>query len=941
MKNISHLLFALLLSFSAVGQVITVTPEFPQLNDSVTIVFNAGQGNAALNGFSGPVYIHTGLITDFSGSAGDWKFIKTPWPAPDSTVLMTGMGNNQWRIRFKLNTFYGCGTSDKPRAMAMVFRNAAGTQVGKNADGSDVYYPIYGSGFTGAITSPIEYVRVVTQGQSFPFTVKTNQPAFINLYRNNQLSAQQASNTTCSANIVANQPGKYWLKMRAETTTGLVFTDSMYYVVRNPPVVQDPPAGMKQGINYLPGDTAVVLMLKVPFKDHVFVIGDWNNWEIAPQWQCAKSFDGDRYWIRVGGLTPGTEYRFQYVVDDNIRIGDPYCDKVLEQGTDNAINPLIYPNLIPFPNGKTYNKVSVFQPGQTPFNWQVPNFQKPDSRDLVVYELLVRDFVPRHDFKSIIDSIKYLKNLKVNAVEFMPWGEFEGNNSWGYGPTYFTAVDKYYGPKEKLKELIDTLHKNGIAVILDVVFNHCFGQSPYATLFWDQDNERPSSNSPYCNPVAKHPFNVGFDFNHDSPYVQEMVDSVLSYWVKEYKVDGFRFDLSKGFTQFDSGLDVGLWSQYDQSRVNHIQRIVNKLWARHPGTYAILEHLGNNDEETVLCAMGCMLWGKATFETSQAAMGFENSSNFEWGLSYKARNWPFHNLVGYAESHDEERIMYTVKTYGNANGNYSTRTNANAMQRMAQLAPYVFLTPGPKMLWQFGELGYDISIDFNGRTGVKPNRWWEYYNNPDRHRLYKTYAAFIKLKQLHPSYRTSNYNMSVGGKQKQLYINDAAMNTCVFGNFDVVQTNVFTGFQHTGTWYDYLTGAPLQVNDVNMTVSLQPGQFKVYTDQQLPVPDMTIPNLTNIEEMDAVQNFGAYPNPFEHFTTLTYALEASQEVELVVSDALGRRVKTLFKGMAQAGPQMVEWDGETEGGERAEAGVYLYQLKTSKGTQSGKIMLMR
>jgi hypothetical protein len=245
------------------------------------------------------------------------------------------------------------------------------------------------------------------------------------------------------------------------------------------------------------------------------------------------------------------------------------------------------------------------------------------------------------------------------------------------------------------------------------------------------------------------------------------------------------------------------------------------------------------------------------------------------------------------------------------------------------------------MLWMFGELGYDISIDFNGRTGVKPNRWWEHINNPDRHRLLKTYSAFIKLKQLHPSYRTSDYDMSVGGKQKQLYINDAAMNTCVFGNFDVVQTNVFTGFQHTGTWYDYLTGAPLQVNDVNMTVSLQPGQFRVYTDQQLPIPDMTIPNLTNLEEMNAAQNLGAYPNPFEHFTSITFSLEEGQEVDLVVTDALGRRVKSLFRAMAQTGAHMVEWNGDTESGERVEAGLYLYQLTTAKGTQSGKIMLMR
>jgi 1,4-alpha-glucan branching enzyme len=195
-------------------------------------------------------------------------------------------------------------------------------------------------------------------------------------------------------------------------------------------------------------------MLRAPWKNHVYVLSDLNDWQVDLNFLMKRANDGERYWLQVNGLTPQTEYRMQYYVDDHIRIGDPYSEKVLEQGSDNAINPLIYPNLIPFPTGKTVEKVTVFQTAEPEYNWQVTNFQKPDSRDLVIYECLVRDFVNRHDFKSIIDSIKYFKNLHVNAVQFMPVQEFEGNNSWGYSPTYFTAIDKYYGPREKLKELV-------------------------------------------------------------------------------------------------------------------------------------------------------------------------------------------------------------------------------------------------------------------------------------------------------------------------------------------------------------------------------------------------------------------------------------------------------------------------------------------------------
>jgi hypothetical protein len=134
-------------------------------------------------------------------------------------------------------------------------------------------------------------------------------------------------------------------------------------------------------------------------------VGDFSNWEIDPQYQMKKSSNGERYWIDITGLTPGAETRFQYLVDNDIRIADPNAEKVLDPNLDGAINPIFYPNLIPYPAGKTTEIVSVMQPGEPAYNWQVPNFQKPDVRDLVVYELLIRDFVNIHTFDKVRDSL--------------------------------------------------------------------------------------------------------------------------------------------------------------------------------------------------------------------------------------------------------------------------------------------------------------------------------------------------------------------------------------------------------------------------------------------------------------------------------------------------------------------------------------------------------
>ena len=152
----------------------------------------------------------------------------------------------------------------------------------------------------------------------------------------------------------------------------------------------------------------------------------------------------------------------------------------------------------------------------------------------------------------------------------MPIMEFEGNESWGYNPSYFFAPDKYYGSRDDLKEFIQAAHQQGMAVILDMVLNHAFGQNAMVRMYWNSDQNRPSEDSPWFNEEPTHPFNVGFDFNHESLYTKDFVDSVNLYWISEYHFDGFRFDLSKGFTQTNNPTDVGKWGQYDPVSYTHL-----------------------------------------------------------------------------------------------------------------------------------------------------------------------------------------------------------------------------------------------------------------------------------------------------------------------------------------------------------------------------------
>ena len=203
---------------------------------------------------------------------------------------------------------------------------------------------------------------------------------------------------------------------------------------------------------------------------------------------------------------------------------------------------------------------------------------------MVVYELLVRDFIQNRNYQTLTDSLGYLKRLGINTIELMPITEFSGNDSWGYNPIYYFAPDKAYGTKDALKRFIDAAHKQGIAVVLDIVLN----QADYEFSLREKCTGQATDPLPIVrtfNQQATHPFSVFFDFNHESPDTKAFVDRVCAYWLREFNMDGFRFDLSKGFTQKNTGNDVAAWGAYDASRIAILKRIYDQIRTVDPTAY--------------------------------------------------------------------------------------------------------------------------------------------------------------------------------------------------------------------------------------------------------------------------------------------------------------------------------------------------------------------
>ena len=573
------------------------------------------------------------------------------------------------------------------------------------------------------------------------------------------------------------------------------------------------------------------------------------------------------FWLEFEVEDINKKYTFQYLVDGKLQVSDPYSEVILDPYNDGEIKRYFDDSMPAYPE-KGDGLVSIIQINDPDvYEWEVTDFVAPAKEDLVIYELCVRDFVTSKRLTDVMKYLDYLKDLGINAIELMPVSEFDGNNSWGYDPNHYFAYDKAYGNKNDYKAFVDECHKRGIAVIVDMVFNHGTGQQPFAKLYWQ--GNATAENNPWYNRVARHPFNVFHDFNHEYEGTRMFFKRVLAFWLEEYKIDGYRMDLTKGLTQTNSGDDAGKWSKKDDSRIAILKDYYDTVKATKANAYFILEHLADYSEEKILADYGMMPWRNMNNSYNQAAKGAPASSHF---VDNNGKGGMFTNQwVGYAESHDEERNMYIAKAYGA--GNIKT-DEAVRLGRVPALIAFAQLIPGPKMMWQFGEMGYDYSINYCGagkddsdgcRTNRKPIPWilkWD--ENELRMNAYYQSAKVINLRTKHPAFfrenavTATNCNQATFSAPRRIdvhYVKPAndptaeeSIDIIILANFHATENVTTSGnFAHTGIWYNYMTGEQMQVNRTNKTLTLKPGELLILTSRPLD-------NTVSIDEATANEN---------------------------------------------------------------------------------------
>ena len=879
----------------------SIDPNPFEVNESVTITVDINSNDTNCNSISNPdsVYMHAGIGDDSS----PWGYsVVGNWGQDDGVGQMTDNGNGIWSITIVPEDYFGLNSSQASSAtsMGMVFRNEDGTQELKDQGCSDFFINV--GSFQVELINPDNYgiILVDYNGSTQILAQNTNGNANYILYANGELVDSEDDinfyNGYQFNNLIENQYCELHIS-QGDSTIIKKFT-----ILVNNTTIESLPSGLDDGINYNDDTTKVTLVLSAPYKDFVYVAGDFNLWSPTSEYAMKKDSNSERFWIEIQGLEPGEIYTYQYWVSDLssidespslVKTADPFSTMVLSPFDDPWIPENSYPNLPEYPyDFGVEREATVLKTGQEEYNWQVDNFEKPDEEDLIIYEVLIRDFDADRTFQNLINRIDYFKELNINAIELMPIMEYEGNESWGYNTAFHMSVDKFYGPEEKLKEFIDLCHQNGIAVIFDLVMNHVMGRSPMNRMWMNDPDENgwgePSEENPYFNEIATHSYGLGNDFNHQSSYTQYYTQRVVKHWIQEFKIDGIRWDLTKGFTQNCNAGDDNCTNSYQQDRVDVLKSYADYSWGLDPDHYVIFEHLGTSDEEQQWAnyrleeGKGIMMWGKTNTPYFQLLMGYGSDSNFS-GIGHESRGFNGKRLLGYFESHDEERVMYKALQFGNNWDGYNIQELNTALSRMSAIGAISLTIPGPKMIWHFSDLGMDNSLFtcYDGtinepdcKLDTKPQpQWIDYWlQNNNRREIYDNWSRIIDLK-INEDVFEGNYSISSGSLTPVIYVWDDDIassnlkNVVILANFDVVDQEITPYFPYTGTWYDLMDSSGnsfVNISSTNDQITLQPGEFRIYGNQ--------LATSLSITDHDTYE-WKMYPNPTDKYISFNKSFD--------------------------------------------------------------------
>lgn len=737
MKRIFTLLtaFIMMSALSVKADMFTPSPQpLQESSENVVITFDATQsGVAGLQGLSTDLYAHIGVYTNLSPNS--WKYTSN-WGDNAAKYKLARVGTDKYQITIgDIRTYFGITNAEETVSkICIIARTAdAGTQT------SDQFVDVYPEGlYVSLTTNPSN--TTITKATEITFTASTTQSANIKLYVDDAevKSASNATSLTYTRNF--NTPGEQnVVKAVATNSNGTVESVVNVFYVKSSDQGNYPGGVPKQGA-VKNADGSVTFCLAAPNKSSVILVGSWDNYEaLSSNTMKYQDYNGYRYfWTTVTGLDNSTYYPYYYLVDGKYRVSDPYSSVILDYNSDKWLDGDVGADVFADCPDYPYSQLDGVMLGvykgdlHDTYDWKVENFKVTKPNSLVIYELLFRDFTGESKtadgtIRKAIEKIDYLYDLGVTAVELMPVMEFDGNSSWGYSTNAYMAVDKAYGSPDDLKEFIDLCHQKGIAVILDIVFNHTPGLHPWYQMY-------EAGASPFYNATAPHDYSVYEDIKQEYPLVEQHWVDVLTFWLTKYKVDGFRFDLVKGLgdtNSYGNGTEA-----YNQSRIDRMTRLHAAMKKVNPNVIHINEHLASAEEETPMGNDGQYQWNNQNGNAITYASG--SGADLRYFNSANCSR-PVCSTVDYAQSHDEQWV-----------GNKAISGTQARMRRLGSVAAQLLMSPGPKMMFQFDELGYDKELTEANRVDPKQMPATSWYSSTYRMGLKQNYTDLNWMRRLNP-----------------------------------------------------------------------------------------------------------------------------------------------------------------------------------------------
>gem|GEM_PF-3208565 len=384
--------------------------------------------------------------------------------------------------------------------------------------------------------------------------------------------------------------------------------------------------------------------------------------------------------------------------------------------------------------------------------------------------------------------------------------------------------------------------------------------------------------------------------------------------------------------------------------MNILRAYADNQWSYDPTSYIIFEHLGTDSEEGQWAnyrigeGKGVMMWDKETNPYNQNTMGFAANSNFS-RVKYSAHGFSGLRADSYGESHDEERIMYRNINFGASTTGYSTRDLNNALQRQKAYGAVFLTVPGPKMIWQFAELGFDKSI-YTCEDGItvntesdaapgdcklspKPSAFGlNYDTDAARKSVYDTWAKILELRLSLDVFNTKTFNVESGNLMPRLFIyNDASSsalkNVVVLANFTLTSQNIVPNFPYGGNWYNLMDNTSMSVTDTAAPITIEPGGFRIFGNASALATD-EVGSSKNAVSLVLTQNPVTNGNATIRYTN-------AKNGSLAIYDLTGSLVKTV-KVSKDNGDETISVNG-------LKSGMYLLQLKSEKGVAVTKLIV--